>query len=741
MKRRDDDFVKKIKTTSNSPLSSSSSFYLDAAAQNEDQEDQTVKVVKAEKQGKLAALPILNSEGNWKMVRKVTGDNDDDVNDSDSDASSGSSSEDEDEEIEENTAITLQKAKDVMAEISISILEGGGAVMFQDRKLTTQSQKLKLLLSFCDWKRKGGSVGVAKVALISLVAIFKDILPSYSIKTIANEDGSGSGSGSGANGGGPLSRDIKDQREGEQGLLEMYEAYLKIIMTNIGYSTTANSTSSHHSTKSFQGRRGRSHEANDSPAKMSFLLRKAHTRPIVDCSVSCLAQLVECATHFNHYQSKVLPASFFVLSLSAKQALATSLRERIAVSLATRISLGAKESGDGRGDERVLWIMRGLGDLVNEWSYTSIPTCWLSIPKAISFNKPSSAAMATVPGTAAAMAKKKRKQHMSAKEKKEHKAKQQQLATLALAEGAVKEEEVKKWHSESLRQLFRIYFGILRKLKIDICGDCDGSSGNNGSVGGSTAEDEEMLGLVLDGLSRHAHRIGVEYYVDLMSVLKGILLDSSKDGNCNGNGGLSLLSALQCINVTDRIHSLNEALSAMDLKFLYNALYIQLWRLKPTTKGLVPKIPEQIKDSIRHCMRSFFGIKRQVGVGRVVAFAQRLADLSLLLCCTSCTSGTGGAVTASAAPLEAASFFLLLLKDLLSSQGRACDAALDEETCGQGAYWADAVDPDLCNPLSRSLLEPLKKIGLIVNGWKRVGESGEQIEIRERLFSILKMAK
>lgn len=695
MKRRDDDFIKKIKTTT----TTSSQFSL-----NDDDEEEEEKFnIPKEKEGTIAALPILNSNGNWKMVRKINS-NSGNVDEIDSDDSSDSSDVDDEEEQKE-VEISLPKAKELMAEISISLLEGGGSLTFEDKKLTTQSQKLKTLLSFCDWKKN--SVAIAKIALVSLVAIFKDILPSYSIKKITEASTDSSHL--------PLSRDIKDQREGEQGLLEVYESYLKILMINIGQITSSSSSTK---AKSFQGRRGRAAEtaARDGgiEGKMSFLLRKAHTRPIVDCSVSCLCQLIEFATHFNHYQSRILPTAFYVLSLNEGQPLGISLIERVSNSLASRISLGNKESGDGRGDERVLWIMRGLGDLVHSRQYSPlIPSCWLSIPKGIMFNKPTESANTKVPGTNAVGQKKKK--HMTGKEKKEHKAKQKQLSSLIVAEDIVKGEEVKKWHTESLRQLFRIYFGILNRLKIDLLNVASGTIND----GASSKEEEEMLNLVLDGLSRHAHRIGVEYYVDLMSVLKVILLEK--------NQKLSLLSALQCINVTDRIHSLNEALSAMDLKFLYNALYIQLWRLKPQ-KGRVPKIPEAIKDSLRHCMRSFFGVKRLVSVSRVIAFSQRLADLSFLLC-----ENGGGAA------MEAASFFLLLLKDLLMSQGRACESALDEETCGQGAYFAEAIDPDLCNPHSRSLMEPLKKIGVIINGWKRVGEIPEQIEVRERLFSIIKM--
>ena len=82
------------------------------------------------------------------------------------------------------------------------------------------------------------------------------------------------------------------------------------------------------------------------------------------------------------------------------------------------------------------------------------------------FNKPTESANTKVPGTNAVGQKKKK--HMTGKEKKEHKAKQKQLSSLIVAEDIVKGEEVKKWHTESLRQLFRIYFGILNRLKIDL---------------------------------------------------------------------------------------------------------------------------------------------------------------------------------------------------------------------------------------------------------------------------------
>ena len=246
---------------------------------------------------------------------------------------------------------------------------------------------------------------------------------------------------------------------------------------------------------------------------------------------------------------------------------------------------------------------------------------------------------------------------------------------LAEVEATTSQEKLDKWNSETLKHLFRIYFGILKHNPTP-----------------------SLLPSVMAGLSRHAHRIGIEYFADLLQSLRQMM-------QLRGAEELDVISSLHCINTVDRIYSINENLAAMDLKYFYNSLFRQLARLSSMDSSLI--VWDDLQGPLSTCLTNLFHPKRIIPSLRVAAFVQRLADLALVFIKSEVLAGP-------------AVFLIENIKTILTHHVKA-QGVLDPEPFGQGTYLPICEDPDLCNPYSRTLLPLLSEIGsLDQRGGKKI---------------------
>ncbi|KAJ3204230.1 CCR4-NOT regulatory complex component, partial [Dinochytrium kinnereticum] len=172
------------------------------------------------------------------------------------------------------------------------------------------------------------------------------------------------------------------------------------------------------------------------------------------------------------------------------------------------------------------------------------------------------------------------KVHRSKKMRKVAKLEKEVEKELKEAEAEVDLEERKRKHTETLKLVFTTYFRVLKGAK-----------------------DSPLLPVVLDGLSRFAHLINIDFFADLIKVLKEItveLVERYREGEM-GLGGVE--SALCCVVAAYRILSGQGEAINIDLKDFNSSLYSQLLRLTGDPMSSIPKtvgVNDEGGSKVRH---------------------------------------------------------------------------------------------------------------------------------------------
>jgi nucleolar complex protein 3 len=532
------------------------------------------------------ALPVRTAAGQWKASKHklcVSTKNSKD-SDGESDKEDTESSDEEEEPVMLVTK-SYDEIKRELATLAIAVTEEG----------ETNAGKLKEMLIYTDTSKYPAEV--VRLALLSVLAVIKDILPGYCIRPSGEAEQADK-----------LSKDVQQIRKFEGAVLSSYKRFFAVLKEII-----------------MPKRKQRYSKSQQSVLQMSL---------------TCIHEMMIFASHFNLFED--------VLKVAA-HALTLPFEDQV---LRTAEAFKRLFQMDEQGHVTFLAI-RLLSNMIKETEY-DCSASWLLALEAVKIR-------ADVAGRRSAVDERKKKapQHMSTRATKEWKAKQAELRKMAEAEIVVSKEEQTKWNRETLKYLFRVYFGILKKNP-----------------------QRELLPSVMAGLARHSHRIGVEYFADLLQSLRAILNDEH----------LELVPALQCILTVDRIYAINENLAAMDLKAFYNALFVQLGRLTDNPGAFDW---DEVKLPLQNCLNALFHPKRILPVIRVAAFVQRLAD---------------AAISYAGRSMEGpATFMLDGLRTILTHHTRA-RSVLDREPFGQGTYLLKCTDPDLCNPHTRSLYDVLIRL-------------------------------
>lgn len=147
--------------------------------------------------------------------------------------------------------------------------------------------------------------------------------------------------------------------------------------------------------------------------------------------------------------------------------------------------------------------------------------------------------------------------HVTKRMKKVNRHLKQALEEVQEAEAVYDKDARQKLHSETLKFVFLTYFRVLKN-----------------------APSSPLIPCVLEGLAIFAHLINVDFFEDLLNVLKGIsahqheMYLEGRDGDYT-----SALSALHCIVAAfELMDSVGGALT-IDLRDFYTALYTQISRL------------------------------------------------------------------------------------------------------------------------------------------------------------------
>ncbi|KAJ3271256.1 Nucleolar complex protein 3 [Terramyces sp. JEL0728] len=311
-------------------------------------------------------------------------------------------------------------------------------------------------------------------AILTMLMVFKDIIPGYRIRKTGEDENV------------KVSKQVKELRQFEEGLLSNYQEYLKLLEKSL------------------------------------------KTPELQHSSVVSLCQLLSTQTHFN-------------FRLNIMTALVKQLK--VETNLITLAFVDVFKN-DASG-EASLELVKLLADHINT---NSAKPAVLETFLSLNFN--------LVTGTDTDSKKRKREAvHLSKKMKKIGKHLKEVQEQVKEAEAVYDKQELQSRQSETLKYVFLTYFRILKNKPTS-----------------------QLVPTVLEGLSKYTHLINVDFFQDLLNLLKGISNTQYKD-YLEGKDAHSSKTALHCIIAAfDLLDSLGGALK-VDLRDFYTSLYTQISRL------------------------------------------------------------------------------------------------------------------------------------------------------------------
>ncbi|KAJ7470731.1 nucleolar complex-associated protein-domain-containing protein [Mycena latifolia] len=454
---------------------------------------------------------------------------------------------------------------------------------------------------------------IRKLAILSQLAVFKDIIPGYRIRALTEKEKTEK-----------VSQMVSRTRDWEQGLVVVYQTYLRALEAEL----------------------------------------KARSE-LADIALSSMCTLVTELTHFNF---RVNLMSCIVARLSKKSWDKSSDQCLDAIIKVFRADLTGTAS---------LEIVRLLNRMVKEKRFNIHPTvlsCLLHLRLKTELgvrasesqtDKPDPVKRSSYGKDAARRAKGKptAQPHLSKKARKALKEKKEIDREFREAEAEVDKEERAVTHTETLKLLFVLYFRIIKNPR-----------------------PTPLLPAALQGISKFAHLVNIDFFKDLLKVLKELISREADDDDevDEADASKEVQHRLQCIVTAFELLSGQGALPDFFFSDFISRLYALILPLSLADPGTGPA------DMLFRALDIVFS-PRTFGAAappwRAAAFAKRLLTAALHW--------------PPAAALRALEFVGgLLAKDiklaaLLSTEERALD----------GAYRADIDDPQLCNPFGTCFWE------------------------------------
>ncbi|CAJ0760245.1 12325_t:CDS:10 [Entrophospora sp. SA101] len=247
------------------------------------------------------------------------------------------------------------------------------------------------------------------------------------------------------------------------------------------------------------------------------------------------------------------------------------------------------------------------------------------------------------------------KKHLSRKTRKWEKEKKKKEIEMKEVEAVVDKKEKENRQTETLKLVFITYFRILKHA--------------NGS---------NLLLPVLEGLAKFSHLINIDFFNDLLEVLKKIMVDcipeeenmavtKNRKIKVVGNSGMERIDTRKCLLC---IITTFQLLSGQDLQDFYKQFYTIILPL-----ALNPNLDSKIRKS------------EMIPINRSASFLKRLSIASL--------NWSNETVLKCLNTIEKMIKRQICLETFLSS----------EDKITNGIYKPDLNDPELCNPFATSLWE------------------------------------
>ncbi|KAI0306372.1 nucleolar complex-associated protein-domain-containing protein [Multifurca ochricompacta] len=465
---------------------------------------------------------------------------------------------------------------------------------------------------------------IRKLTMLSQLAVFKDIIPGYRIRELTDKEKAER-----------TSQMVSRTREWEQGLVSVYQNYLKCL-------------------------------SNEMKTKSG----------LEDVALRCLCTLLVEVTHFNF---RVNVASAIVARLSKK-----SWDECC-------IGFRADETGVPS-----LEIVRLLNRMIKERRFnvhSKVLNCLLHLRLKTELGVRASEAKVEREEIKREKMKQGKKSkgkgaestHLSKKAKKALKERKEIEKEMKEAEASVDKEERVSNQTETLKLLFVLYFRILKN-----------------------PVPTPLLPAALQGISKYAHLVSIDFFRDLMRVLKDLITrvpytgSGDKDDNTPREQSHALAAPGESvrhqlwsiITAYELLSGQGEALN-VDLSDFTTQLYTLVLSLSlapeidatPSSDAPSPSSSPPVSDLLFRALHLAFASRAAVPPWRAAAFAKRLLTAAL---------HWPGAIAFRA---------LEFVTRLVTHDPRLEALLSTEESTVDGIYRPDVEDPQLSNPFATSAYE------------------------------------
>jgi len=321
-----------------------------------------------------------------------------------------------------------------------------------------------------------GDVHIAKLSMLSIFAIMRDIVPAYKIRPQHEREKEDV----------VQSKDVKELWAHENALLKAYQSYLKVLL------------------KAFKGQKERP------KSKSALALGRA--------AATCLASLITALPHFN-FSGDILQV--IVPGIANKDA---EIKAACAGAVSALVEDGLRSTESGQAAVEATQL---LADFAKRRNCTGLPPEVVSCLMAFTFPD-------IVSAEDLAEAKRSRK---SKKKKGKRKGKDERDVNRAFKEAQAVVDKDTRRHQQSvaLEAMFEMYFRVLKTAEKDLKKDdvvvVDERGAERGLVANVPTQWSStrfrkrfpLMAPTLQGLARFAHLISVDYFQDIISTLEDIL--------------------------------------------------------------------------------------------------------------------------------------------------------------------------------------------------------------------------
>ncbi|KDQ60856.1 hypothetical protein JAAARDRAFT_564699 [Jaapia argillacea MUCL 33604] len=474
---------------------------------------------------------------------------------------------------------------------------------------------------------------IRKLAILSQLAVYKDIIPGYRIRSLTEKEKAEK-----------VSQVVARTREWEQGLVSTYQSYLRSLEAEI----------------------------------------KAKSE-LCDLSLQSMCTLLVEATHFN-FRLNIMTCLVARLSRRSWDSISD-------VCLNTFTTIFRKDTTGVASLE----VVRLLNRMVKERKFNVHPnalSCLLHLRLKTELGVRASESRADKLSDDHSKARSKQgrgkeksapKPHLSKKAKKELKEKTQIQREMREAEAEVDKDERASTHTETLKLLFVLYFRIIKNPR-------------------PTA----LLPAALKGISKYAHLVNIDFFKDLLQVLKRLTYGAGGSGGTEEDPTVSLVAhdfdishRLLCIvTAFELLSGQGEALN-IDLSDFINLLYALILPLSlmvdiekssssPTTSQHRGSSSDSPTDMLFRALHLIFSPRTSSATSpswRSAAFAKRLISAAINW------------------PPSTAVKAIAFVHELVSKDPKLEALLSSEERNTNGLYRPDIDDPQLANAFGASFWE------------------------------------